>query len=110
MKCHNHNLHPVSYTHLDVYKRQMQDEYNCIYALADLHTITVRQEPAQMRKKILDAYASILACGIDTEKSLFFIQSHVHTHAEMAWVLDCYTPVSYTHQMCIRDSNLPCRK
>ena len=69
----------------------MQDEYNCIYALADLHTITVRQEPAQMRKNILDAYASILACGIDTEKSLFFIQSHVHTHAEMAWVLDCYT-------------------
>lgn len=45
----------------------MQDEYNCIYALADLHTITVRQEPAQMRKNILDAYASILACGIDTE-------------------------------------------
>ena len=44
-----------------------------------------------MRKNILDAYASILACGIDTEKSLFFIQSHVHTHAEMAWVLDCYT-------------------
>ena len=41
----------------------MQDEYNCIYALADLHTITVRQEPAQMRKNILDAYASILACG-----------------------------------------------
>ena len=69
----------------------MQDEYDCIYALADLHTITVRQEPAQMRKNILDAYASILACGVDPEKSLFFIQSHVHTHAEMAWVLDCYT-------------------
>lgn len=47
----------------------MQDEYNCIYALADLHTITVRQEPAQMRKNILDAYASILACGIDTERA-----------------------------------------
>ena len=69
----------------------MQDEYNCIYALADLHTITVRQEPAQMRKNILDAYASILACGIDAEKSLFFIQSHVHTHAELAWALSCYT-------------------
>lgn len=47
----------------------MQNEYNCIYALADLHTITVRQEPAQMRKNILDAYASILACGIDTERA-----------------------------------------
>lgn len=49
----------------------MQDEYNCIYALADLHTITVRQEPAQMRKNILDAYASILACGIDARKEPF---------------------------------------
>lgn len=70
---------------------KMQDEFNCIFALADLHTITVRQEPAKMRKNIIDAYASILACGIDVEKTLFFIQSHVHTHAEMAWILNCYT-------------------
>lgn len=69
----------------------MQEEYDCIYALADLHTITVRQEPAQMRKNIIDAYASIMACGVDVEKSLFFIQSHVHTHAELAWLLSCYT-------------------
>lgn len=69
----------------------MQDEFNCIFALADLHTITVRQEPAQMRKNILDAYASLLACGIDIEKSIFFIQSHVHTHAELAWILNCNT-------------------
>ena len=48
---------------------KMQEEYNCIYALADLHTITVRQEPAVMRRNIIDAYASILACGIDVEKS-----------------------------------------
>ena len=69
----------------------MQDEFNCIYALADLHTITVRQEPAKFRKNILDAYASILACGIDAEKSLFFMQSHVTTHAQLAWLLNCYT-------------------
>lgn len=69
----------------------MQEEYDCIYALADLHTITVKQEPAQMRKNILEAYASIMACGVDVEKSLFFIQSHVHTHAELAWLLSCYT-------------------
>lgn len=69
----------------------MQEEYDCIYALADLHTITVKQEPAQMRKNILDAYASIIACGVDVEKSLFFIQSHVHTHAELSWLLSCYT-------------------
>lgn len=69
----------------------MQEEFDCIFALADMHTITVRQEPAQMRKNILEAYASILACGIDVEKSLFFIQSHVPAHAEMAWILNCYT-------------------
>ena len=69
----------------------MQDEFNCIYALADLHTITVRQEPAVFRKNIMDAYASILACGIDAEKSIFFIQSHVNTHAQLAWLLNCYT-------------------
>lgn len=69
----------------------MQDEFNCIYALADLHTITVRQDPAVFRKNIMDAYASILACGIDAEKSIFFIQSHVNTHAQLAWLLNCYT-------------------
>ncbi len=70
---------------------QNEGEHNCIYALADLHTITVRQEPAVMRKNVLDAYASILACGIDPEKSVFFIQSHVNTHAQLAWLLNCYT-------------------
>lgn len=69
----------------------MQEDFDCILGLADLHTITVRQEPAKMRKNIIEAYASILACGIDVEKTLFFIQSHVHTHAELAWLLNCYT-------------------
>ncbi len=70
---------------------KLQDNYNCIFAVADLHAITVRQEPKTFRQNILNAYALLLACGIDTEKSLFFIQSHVHTHAELAWVLNCYT-------------------
>ena len=69
----------------------LQDDYDCIFAVADLHAITVRQEPATFRRHILEAYALLLACGIDTEKSPFFIQSHVHTHAELAWVLNCYT-------------------
>ncbi len=69
----------------------LQDEYDCVFALADLHTITVRQEPAKFRQNTLEAYALLLACGIDVEKSLFFIQSHVHTHAELAWILNCYT-------------------
>ena len=72
---------------------RMQDnpEYNCIYALADLHTITVRQEPAAFRKNIIDMYASIMACGVDVDKAPFFIQSHNHDHAVMGWILDCYT-------------------
>lgn len=69
----------------------LQDDYNCIFALADLHTITVRQDPEKFRQNALQAYALLLACGIDLEKSLFFIQSHVHTHAELAWLLNCYT-------------------
>ena len=69
----------------------LQDEYRCIFALADLHTITVRQDPAKFRQNAMQAYALLLACGIDLEKSLFFIQSHVHTHAELAWVLNCYS-------------------
>ena len=70
---------------------KLQDEYNCVFAVADLHAITVRQEPKKFRENILNAYALLLACGIDPEKSPFFIQSHVHTHAELAWILNCYT-------------------
>lgn len=70
---------------------ELQKVYNCIFALADLHTITVLQEPKILKKNTLEAYALLLACGIDIEKSLFFIQSHVNTHAQLAWILDCYT-------------------
>jgi tryptophanyl-tRNA synthetase len=69
----------------------MQDEYFCFYALADLHTITVRQDPKEMKNNILNLYALLLACGVDPEKSVFFIQSHVTTHAQLAWLLNCYT-------------------
>ncbi len=69
----------------------LQKDFNCIFALADLHAITVRQEPKNLRKNTLEAYALLLACGIDLEKSLFFIQSQVNTHAQLAWILDCYT-------------------
>lgn len=69
----------------------LQEEFRCIFALADLHAITVRQEPSKFRHNILEAYALLLACGIDLEKSLFFIQSHVSSHSELAWILNCYT-------------------
>ncbi len=72
-------------------RMQENPAYNCIYALADLHTITVRQDPAAFRKNIIDMYASIMACGVDVEKAPFFIQSHNPDHAVMGWILDCYT-------------------
>ena len=72
-------------------RMQENPAYNCIYALADLHTITVRQDPAQFRKNIIDMYASIMACGVDVNKAPFFIQSHNPDHAVMGWILDCYT-------------------
>lgn len=77
----------------------LQDEYNCIFALADLHTITVRQDPAAFRRNTLEAYALLLACGIDVEKSPFFIQSQVSTHAQLAWVLNCYTQFGELQRM-----------
>ncbi|MBQ9421377.1 MAG: tryptophan--tRNA ligase [Lachnospiraceae bacterium] len=68
---------------------QMQEDYDCAYFIADLHSLTVRQEPAELRKHTMEAFALLLACGIDPEKSLVFVQSHVHTHAEMSWILNC---------------------
>lgn len=69
----------------------LQDEYRCIYSIVDLHAITVRQEPAKLRQNTLEAYALLLACGIDPDKSIAFIQSHNHNHAELSWILSCST-------------------
>ncbi len=69
----------------------LQNEYNCIFSLADLHTITVRQNSESFKKNSIQAYALLLACGINPNKSIFFIQSHVNAHAELAWILNCYT-------------------
>lgn len=69
----------------------MQDEYNCIYSLADLHTLTVKQVPAELRQRSYELLALYLACGIDPEKSIVFAQSHVHQHAELTWVLNTIT-------------------
>ncbi len=69
----------------------LQDEYNCIYCVVDMHAITVRQDPVKLRQNTLYSYALLMACGIDVEKSILFIQSHVKTHAELNWVLCCNT-------------------
>ena len=69
----------------------LQDEYNCIYSVVDQHALTVRQDPATLRKRTYEAFAMLLASGIDPEKSVLFIQNHVPAHAELAWILNCYT-------------------
>ena len=69
----------------------LQDEYRCIYCVVDMHAITVRQASVKLRQNTLQAYALLLACGIDLEKSILFIQSHVRTHAELNWILNCNT-------------------
>ena len=69
----------------------MQDEFDCTFAVADLHAITVRQEPAKLRAQIYSTYALLLALGIDPEKHTLFIQSHVPEHANLSWLLSCNT-------------------
>lgn len=69
----------------------LQDDYNSIFSVADLHSITVRQDPKLLREQSLSMYSILLACGIDVNKSIVFMQSHVTAHAELAWILSCYT-------------------
>ena len=69
----------------------LQDQFDCIYAVADLHAITVRQDPAALRKNTLELMALFIACGIDPEKCILFVQSHVPAHCELTWVLNTIT-------------------
>ncbi|MBQ8603485.1 MAG: tryptophan--tRNA ligase [Oscillospiraceae bacterium] len=69
----------------------LQDEYNCIYCVVDQHALTVRQDPAALRKRTYEAYAMLLASGIDPEKSMLFVQSHNPVHSQLNWILACNT-------------------
>ena len=69
----------------------LQDEYDCLYCIVDMHAITVRQVPADLRRRSLEQLAQYIACGLDPQKNIMFIQSHVPAHAELSWVLGCYT-------------------
>ena len=77
----------------------MQDEFDCTYAVADLHTITVRQEPAKLRQQIYSTCAVLLALGLDPQKSTLFIQSHVPEHSQLAWLLSCNTQFGELYRM-----------
>ena len=70
---------------------ELSDQFDCYWFMADLHTITVRQEAAELRRRTLTQIATYIACGLDPEKNTIFVQSHVHQHAELGWVLACHT-------------------
>ena len=67
------------------------EQYDCYYFMADLHALTTRNNPADLRRRTLEQLAQYVACGLDPEKNTLFLQSHVHQHAELGWVLNCYT-------------------
>ena len=69
----------------------LSEVYDCYYTIVDMHAITARQDPAELRKRTLAQLAQYIACGIDPDKNTLFIQSHVPAHAQLSWVLSCYT-------------------
>ena len=71
--------------------KAFSDEYYCLYCVVNEHAITVRQNPAELRKRTYETLALYMACGLDPEKNTLFVQSHVPAHAELGWILDCYT-------------------
>ncbi|SNC58381.1 tryptophan--tRNA ligase [Sodalis endosymbiont of Henestaris halophilus] len=87
----------------------MQNDYECIYCIVDLHAITTRYAAHQLRKATLDSLALYLACGIDPSKSTVFIQSHVPEHSQLGWLLNCYT---YFGELCrmiqFKDKSVHC--
>lgn len=76
-----------------------QEEFDTIYGVADLHSITVRQDPKKLKEQTIQLYAQLMAVGLDPEKSILFIQSHVPQHSQLAWLLNCYTQFGELNRM-----------
>ncbi|MGQ0587676.1 MAG: tryptophan--tRNA ligase [Gammaproteobacteria bacterium] len=77
----------------------MQEQYDCYYTLVDLHTITARQDAADLRERCYKTLALMMACGLDPQRNVLFVQSHVSAHARLAWILNCYTMVGELNRM-----------
>ena len=93
------NLHIGNYLGALKNWAEIQADYESFFCIVDLHAVTVYQEPAELRKKILETAALFIACGIDPKQSAIFVQSSVHAHAELAWLLTCVTPVGWLQRM-----------
>ncbi len=79
--------------------KMMSNDYDCIYAVADLHALTIHPDPAMLRQQSLEMFAILLSVGLDPEESIIFVQSHVPAHAELAWILNCYTQFGEASRM-----------
>ncbi len=79
--------------------KAMSEDYDCLFGVADLHAITVRQEPANLRRQSTEMFALLLAIGLDPEKSIIFMQSHVPQHSQLGWLLNCYTQFGEASRM-----------
>ena len=77
----------------------LQDEYDCLYSIVDMHAITVRQNPAELRKACLRTMAIFIASGLDPKKNIIYFQSQVPQHAELAWILNCFTYMGELQRM-----------
>ncbi len=77
----------------------LQNDYDCYFSIANMHAITVRQVPAELRQRTLSVLALYLACGVDPEKCVLYLQSHVSAHAELCWVLNTFTYVGEMERM-----------
>lgn len=85
------DLHLGNYLGALCHWPEMIEEFDCYFFMADLHTITVRQNPAELRKRTMTQIAQYIACGLEPEKCALFAQSHVPAHTQLGWVLSCYT-------------------
>lgn len=79
--------------------KAMSQEYDCIYGAADLHALTVRPDPAKLRKQTLETLALLISVGLDPDENVICVQSHVHTHTMLAWILNCYTQFGEASRM-----------
>ena len=79
--------------------KALQEEYNCYYFIADLHALTVAQDPKIFKERCYSFFAQYLALGLDPKENTIFVQSHIHEHAELSWILTCLTPMGYLNRM-----------
>jgi tryptophanyl-tRNA synthetase len=93
------NIHIGNYLGAIKYWVSMQENYDNVFCIVDLHAITVPQDPKVLNAKIREVSGLLMAAGIDPERSILFVQSHVHEHAELAWILNCFIPMGWMQRM-----------